>query len=510
MGGCASSPKWTCICSSSSSSSNKEKHQQQRKRRRSRVFKRRVSEESLELDHQVDTHSAPAPLSDDHHHHSYTNPTFQGNVVQEDEAWFDSVAKFYSDCEEDDDEEDFKSASGNLSQGSSHSDDITKYGNTMRSSSEISAGGSKQIVNHNDISSDKEESSGDGHGGLLDDCGIIPSNCLPFLASTAHPIEKRRSLSSSPPGSRRKTAPKVSFKWKEGHGNSSLCEYLCSPSSRFHANNYIALLQRPIAGSQVPFCPIEKKTNDSWSKIEPSSFKVRGNNYLRDRKKEFASNCAAYSPFGVDVFLSPRKVDHIARFVELPAINVSGKLPPLLVVNVQIPLYPAAIFQSDTDGEGMNIVLYFKLSENYSKELQPHFQESIRKLIDDEVERVKGFPLDTIAPFRERLKILGHVGNVEDLPLSAPERKLMNAYNEKPILSRPQHEFYLGENYFEIDIDMHRFNYISRKGFHMFMDRLKGNKAEELPEQILCCIRVNCIDYANYQQLGLSQETLDI
>lgn len=41
------------------------------------------------------------------------------------------------------------------------------------------------------------------------------------------------------------------------------------------------LLQRPKAGSQVPFCPIEKKMFDCWSHIDAGTFKVRGENYLR-------------------------------------------------------------------------------------------------------------------------------------------------------------------------------------------------------------------------------------
>jgi hypothetical protein len=44
----------------------------------------------------------------------------------------------------------------------------------------------------------------------------------------------------------------------------------------------------------------------------------------------------------------------------------------------QVPLYPASLFQNETDGEGMSFVLYFRLSDGYSKELPHSFIESIR------------------------------------------------------------------------------------------------------------------------------------
>ncbi|GJY95739.1 hypothetical protein Tco_0512100 [Tanacetum coccineum] len=106
-------------------------------------------------------------------------------------------------------------------------------------------------------------------------------------------------------------------------------------------------LQRPIAGSQVPFCPVDKKVLDLWSPVEPNTFTVRAQNYLRVKKKEHSPNYAEYYLFGVDVFLSQRKMDHM----------------------LFVPLYPAAFFQGEIDGEGINFVLYFKLLKSYTKEL---------------------------------------------------------------------------------------------------------------------------------------------
>ncbi|RZB71194.1 uncharacterized protein LOC114382617 isoform X2 [Glycine soja] len=383
----------------------------------------------------------------------------EANNVSHYAAWFDSTSALDSEC----DDEFYSVYDG-----------------------EVSTGQADEIGEYRKLS--------------LDHCGILPNTCLPCLTSNALAVEKRRPMSPDTPSSRRKSLSKLSFKWREGSSDMTLL----SPK---------AFKQKHLAGSSIPFCPIEKQTPGSWSQIEPSSFRVRGKNYFRDKKKDFAPGSAAFYPLGADLFLSSRKIDHIARFIQIPSINVPGDVPSILIVNIQIPLYPATIFQSENDGEGMNVVLYFKLSEKYSKDLPDQFRESISKLINDEVERVKGFPLDTIAPFRERLKILGRVANLENLSLSTTEKKLMNAYNEKPVLSRPQHEFFLGENYLEIDLDVHRFSYIARKGFEGFIERLKlcnldfgltiqGNKAEDLPEHLLCAIRLNKLDYSNFNQFG--------
>lgn len=82
---------------------------------------------------------------------------------------------------------------------------------------------------------------------------------------------------------------------------------------------------------------------------------------------------------------------------------------------------------------------------------------------------------------------------------------MLETYNGQPILTRPQHRFYEGDGYFEVDVDAHEFNFVARKGLvgvsehfrNMVVDFgfvLEGQDDAELPEQILGSVRLCKID----------------
>ncbi|RHZ06187.1 hypothetical protein DYB37_000367 [Aphanomyces astaci] len=168
---------------------------------------------------------------------------------------------------------------------------------------------------------------------------------------------------------------------------------------------------------------------------------------------------------------SDLKVDNIGSKIQLPC-DVDGRTD-LMILNTQVPCYAPS-----------NPLL-----------LKWFFEED--------------------SAVRDRLKAIVRVANPADQKLGRMERTLLDTYNGQPLMTRPEHRFYRGDGYFEVDIDAHLFNFLARKGLtgitqhfgNMVVDFgfvMEGQDDDELPENVfgsgrMCRVDVNAAHHLSFR-----------
>lgn len=255
---------------------------------------------------------------------------------------------------------------------------------------------------------------------------------------------------------------------------------------------------------------------EQWGTADESAapFAVRSPDYMKTRVKQ-PSPPALYELLAVDAYSFDFKIHHAARHVRLPArpalspahlaLPPHERLPPLLIINLQLPMYPPSLFGGQTDGPGHSLVLYFGLPARWDPATHPcpPALGLLRRFVHN------GREADG-APTRDRLKLIARICYpdewVAEAPLNGAEARLLANYNDKPLLTRPQHRFYHGEGYLEVDVNVHGYAFLARKALHAFTPRLatvvfenafvvEGRAPEELPEAVFAAARISRMNF---------------
>ena len=301
--------------------------------------------------------------------------------------------------------------------------------------------------------------------------------------------------------------------------------------------------------------------HNSWANIDADTFQVRcGPGYSRYKHK-MASGASLYDCISVDLYATPHKAHHLARVIELPNADLSDDeksdpyLPHTIVVSCQIPNYAvenAVWGRNPEDGAGFSLVFYYALSTETRRRLSERRErkregraavpfeyetteeteadhkhlytedKTSRWAHDDDTDLPPALRLlhrfvtaDSDAHtgekhfLRDRFKGIARIANLDEAQIATAPRKLIQTYNSTPFLIRTTSTFYndpSGQNqYFEVDVDVHRFGYLARLGLSGVRERIKdvvfdwafvieGHTDDELPENILSAARLGHLE----------------
>jgi hypothetical protein len=261
-----------------------------------------------------------------------------------------------------------------------------------------------------------------------------------------------------------------------------------------------------------------------WKPTDATVFKVRYPNY-RQLKEKGASKGEIMALAGMDIFKTPKKVDHISRFLVFPQpkneaaltgadfASFTGQdsgIPLYWVVHFQLPAYTPSMFNKEGDGEGWSILMYFSLTGARRQAVlaQPDGAVALAsKFFQSDLSDQKG-------PMRQ-LKGIPFISNAADVDLGFSLNQLMKQYQAKPFLTGPTcHRFFRGQGYVETVVDFHQYAYPARKGVDGFKDYFKDyiidfglvvegreEEGDVLPERMLGCVNLRSLDVSNIQAL---------
>jgi hypothetical protein len=253
---------------------------------------------------------------------------------------------------------------------------------------------------------------------------------------------------------------------------------------------------------------------------------VRQVGYSVSRLKS-PSEASIYQFLGADFIQTDNKIDNIARFITLPLPpNVSSEeleqavaetpLPAFLVVNVQIPGYAPSMFGT-LDGPGNQLVAYFGLHGEQRARFRQDTSASaalVRKFFSSFITEEKG--QDGKDLINKRLKCIPTVTNLADPEIDGLGRiakSSITAKNATPFMTGPNcHRFYRGVNYFEVDMDVHKYQYgavvlLSAMRDHVQLIQanvhllLQGETDDELPERTLASFQINKLGWGQARPL---------
>lgn len=263
----------------------------------------------------------------------------------------------------------------------------------------------------------------------------------------------------------------------------------------------LAFLQ---AGATMSECePEEHDKPWTWSQGDGTEFRVRvGPNYSKHGKKE-PSLSQMYDAAGSDIYRSDNRIFPISSITHLPKVepwvadyDLKG-VPPIFVLNTQLPNYPAAMMGSRDDGPTLHIVLYYHIRRETAEILQ-NLEQAPPAYKLWHAFSTRGTRDDAI---RNRFKLIGRVENWKEVGLPS----LLESYNSKPTIIYKTGELAQGKDFLEVGINVHIFRYIARRTLYGFREQMhnmvasicgtvEGRADDELPERVVFVGKMNRVD----------------